>query len=79
VKPGHDWRAQGDGFRTDSIECPGCFDELVIVNPYIHVEQMNESAWFVALGGYRFWVQATKGKTIVSPYSDNPDYAEAAL
>ena len=48
--PGRRWRLHAyDGGRDLEVENEGIFDELV-VDHWLHVEQMDERVWFVRVG-----------------------------
>lgn len=57
-KPGSRWSLSayyGDGRERVRAENLGTFDE-VVVDGWLHVEQMNRREWWVRLGGETFWV-----------------------
>lgn len=55
--PGSEWRVLAhDGERDIEHANEGVFDELV-VDKWLHVEQMDEAAWFVRIGDARVLVR----------------------
>lgn len=43
-----------------------CFDELV-VDDWLHIEQMDDRQWWLSLGGVHIWVRIpVKGPVVVS-------------
>ena len=64
--PGRKWRVHAyDGDNDVEVENQGVFDELV-VDHWLHVEQMDERVWFVRVGeqGINVTVQSD-GEVIV--------------
>jgi hypothetical protein len=68
ITPGRKWRfsAYHDGREGRdvarcrvNVENVGTFDELV-VDGWIHVEQMSRARWWVRLGDRTFWVRVGK-------------------
>lgn len=41
------------------------FDELVL-GDWLHLEQMDEDAYWLRLGGYNFWIRRTKDGVLIS-------------
>lgn len=71
TQPGAQWRIlahnEDEGINVDmsSAEFPSVFDELVI-DGWLHLEQMEDQAWWLRLGESTFWIQIEDGKAKVS-------------
>ena len=63
LAPGFDWRsaAYSDDRPNDGHPHAGdvVFDELVI-DDWLHIEQMDTRAWWMNLGGYHIWIRVPK-------------------
>jgi hypothetical protein len=60
-KPGERWRvlAHADQRKVE-VENDGIFDELV-VDDWLHIEQMDENAWWIRIGDARIDVRLVEG------------------
>lgn len=58
--PGSEWRVQArDGDRKIALSNEGIFDELV-VDHWLHVEQLDERIWWMRVGDARLQVSIAK-------------------
>lgn len=54
--PGCEWRLlTHETERSFEIANRGVFDELV-VDPWLHIEKMNDRQWWLRIGDARIWV-----------------------
>ena len=56
VPPGRSWRVLAHSERGPvELENQGILDEIV-VDDWLHLEQMNESQWWMRVGDARLWI-----------------------
>lgn len=68
MEPGATWRLltkNTDGQTALALENDGVFDELV-VDDWLHVEQMNERSWWLRVGDARINVEIRQDRAQVS-------------
>ncbi|GLH78084.1 hypothetical protein SSBR45G_29920 [Bradyrhizobium sp. SSBR45G] len=61
--PGRRWRVRAvrDDGRSIELQNHGIFDELV-VDDWLHLEQMDDNAWWLQVGDVRIWVSVKAGE-----------------
>lgn len=60
-RPGYRWRvlAHEDHGPSHAMQDQGRFDELV-VDDWLHIEQMQNRVWWMQLGAYAVWIRLPK-------------------
>ncbi|MGJ4888374.1 hypothetical protein [Bradyrhizobium sp. HKCCYLR20261] len=62
-RPGRRWRVRAvrDDGRSVELQNQGIFDELV-VDDWLHLEQMDDHAWWLQVGDVGIWVSVKAGE-----------------
>lgn len=79
AKPGARWRVQSQvGDAKVELRNVGIFDEIV-VDDWLHVEQMNDRLWWMQLGGACFAVSIARSGAVTVTLTEGEVVSEVLV